>query len=64
MYYKKSKSFIRSIKNNNNNKTYYVLIVLMLAAIGIIAASIILRGHDNRHDAGIKDELITITEYA
>ena len=40
MYYKKSKSFIRSIKNNNNNKTYYVLIVLMLAAIGIIAASI------------------------
>lgn len=64
MYYKKSKSFIRSIKNNNNNKTYYVLIVLMLAAIGIIAASIILRGHDNRHDAGIKDELITTTEYA
>lgn len=55
MYYKKSKSFFRSIRNNNNNKTYYVLIVLMLAAIGIIAASIILRGHDNRNDDGRND---------
>lgn len=61
MYYKKSKSFLRSIRNNNNNKTYYVLIVLMLAAIGIIAASIILRGRDNRNDDCIMDRT-TIAE--